>query len=230
MMVVRLKAGDVSRAKGDEVDRVLRVKASGAVPRAASGDIVDAPARGAVRLVVPSRVERDGDGELHVVNDGFEGRLALRRCDGFDLMEARAGRAVLDPAQVATGRRYAAMVERHSKGGIKCASLEAMPGGGGDFMDAYLSEGREIGRMRLGLGYLDLLVPDGRGGAITARSMVDAVCLSGLSVSAVLRRAGWSISGKSRARGFEYLAAALDVMAGAVSAKEAARARKMKKV
>lgn len=69
----------------------------------------------------PLRVSRSGDvGAGNVV----------KVCDVFDIIEARAKREVFKPDHVAIARRYAGLIEGHSKGATKCSSLEASGGGG----------------------------------------------------------------------------------------------------
>lgn len=129
------------------------------------------------------------------------------------------------PGQMAVARRYRDLAERHAAGGMKCASLEARGGGGsgqgGDFMDAYLAEGRELSMIqrRIGTGQamaLRRIRPSVRGSkaAIMDRRLVDMVCIEGADLSAVLRAHGWSVDGKNRSVLRVALAAALDRMQG----------------
>ena len=107
-------------------------------------------------------------------------------------------------------RRYRDLVERHEAAGMKCASLEvrnaAGPSTGGEFMDAYVDEGREIEwfRQRIGSG-VAVEVRRARRSArsgdmarnIHDRELVDAICLRGQSFRAVLRRHGWTGSARN---------------------------------
>nr|WP_319250270.1 hypothetical protein [uncultured Celeribacter sp.] len=147
-----------------EAQAVARVKAQGQVPRACGTEMAEAPARGAIRLVTPvaRRVvaapedaqKPEGGNRVERHDLGFEGRKAAQICDVFDLMAVRARRTQFTRAQIATARRYAGLLERHSKGAMKCSSMESAhsgsggSGGQGTFMDSYLQEGREIDRLR----------------------------------------------------------------------------------
>jgi hypothetical protein len=74
-------------------------------------------------------------------------------------------------------------------------------------MDAFVSEGDEIRRMRARVGtgaamQVRRIRPSARGtaarGIITDMALLDAVCLEGLTLSAVLERYGWAVDGKHR--------------------------------
>ena len=126
---------------------MARVKAQGQVPRACGSEMAEAPARGAIRLVTPvahrvvtapKDAQKPGDAnrpaggnrvERHDL--GFEGRKAAQICDVFDLMALRARRTQFTRAQIATARRYAGLVERHSNGAMKCSSMESAHSGSG---------------------------------------------------------------------------------------------------
>lgn len=139
-------------ARADREDEALRLmRRMGAVPAVCGPEVGEAPARGPIRLVVPTvaRVVEGGAKDAERVAVSHEGRKVAKVCDVFDLMEARAKRSLFTKAQVDVGRRYGALVERHSKGATKCSSLEAVGGGGaGAFMDAFLAEGCEIAALR----------------------------------------------------------------------------------
>lgn len=208
------------------LDGVTGMKAGLTVPDA--GEAVGfAPARGPVRVV------RD----MEVLPGGTRREVGrhLERVDVFDRMHRaaavsaeRAGVVFVAPfsaGQVAMGRHYAGLMERHRGGGMRCASLEAgrAGGSGGGFMDAYLDEGREIALLQRRIGAGAALVlrrvrPSARGeakaGLILDRRLVDGVCVEGMTVSEVLVGAGWATYGKAREGARVALAASLDRMMG----------------
>ncbi|VDC31402.1 hypothetical protein [Pseudogemmobacter humi] len=126
------------------------------------------------------------------------------------------------PGQIQMGLHYQALVERHEAAGMKCASVEvraaASPGGGngGGFIEALLSEARELDMIRRRIGD-GVALPVRRGAGrrpITDRALVDAVCLAGKDLTAVLREHGWANDARARAALRRALAAALDRMSG----------------
>lgn len=209
----------------DEAARIAAILAVSTPPEALAAAPV-APARGPMRLVDNVVLRRGGmphrDGSRHG-----------RRMDQLSIMcrhawERRAAsgsearfRAPFDPGQIAMGLHYQALVERHAAAGVKCASVEvramASTGGGGDFMVAYLAETRELAMLkdRIGAGVaLDVQRVRGKAQPITARALVDAVCLHGLDLTAVLKRHGWGAKGQQRDALRLALANALDRMQG----------------
>ena len=220
-----------------EAQAVARVKAQGQVPRACGSEMAEAPARGAIRLVTPvaRRVvsapedaqKPEGGNRVERHDLGFEGRKAAQICDVFDLMAMRARRTQFTRAQIATARRYAGLVERHSKGAMKCSSMESAHGGSGGsggqgtFMDSYLQEGREIDRLRRRAGIdpvtgtpaVVLARKDGTGRRVMALDLLDRVCLAQHTPTQVLRDLGWSASTRHLARCRAALADCLDRMA-----------------
>lgn len=207
-----------SRRAWAEADRIADMMAAATPPEDLAAAPV-APARGALRLVPngPSR------------RDGRHGRtldqLSIMCRQAWERHQSKAGDAdfvpPFDPAQIAMGLRYQALVERHAAAGVKCASAEvravARSGGDGDFMAAFLSESRELEtiRHRIGPG-LALEVRRGSPGRrdIPIRTLVDAVCLHGKDLSAVLKGHGWSKKTDSLTALRRALAAALDRMQG----------------
>ena len=212
----------------DETARVDALKAQWTPPEAMSAAPM-APAAGP-KVLVP---------EYDVAPGGLRRKVSAhwRAADVWDAMEQAAllahGRRgdeaafvpPFDPAQVEMARRYAHLTERHSAGGIRCASLEAgrAGGGGGGFIDAYIKQGDELrlihGRIGAGAALVVRRVrPSKRGGAgagiITDRALVDAVCLGGKDLNAVLRAAGWAADGHHRKALRVALGAALDRMQG----------------
>ena len=218
------------------------VKLRAIPPPACGPDMAPAPARGAMRIVTPRRIEGNAS-----VRDGYLGRSRMEVADVFDQMvqrawdrhEADCARArkagVADDklpqfappftaGQVSIARHYRALVEQHDAGGMKCASLEGRAGGGGQgggFMDAFLDEGAEIDRLRHRIGNgmamsLRRVRPSERGKRqpITARALVDGVCLAGKTVTEVLAAHGWNNDGRNRKVARGALAACLDRMQG----------------
>lgn len=236
--VLRKQQDRIRSDREGEVARMSEVRARGAVPEACRpGVIPEAPARGPVALYRETEVVPQADGTTRVQDRNHHGFAALRRADAFDVMEAQARRAhrgdaaafapPFTPGQVAMGRHYAAVFERHAGGGIKCSSVEGRVGGdgrGGDFMDRLLEDRRTLDALirRIGSGValsIRRVRPSSRGTrrAITDRALVDGVCLAGQTVTDVLRAHGWADKGDTRKAARGALAAALDRMAGPVS-------------
>ncbi|RJE81294.1 hypothetical protein DWB67_01150 [Paracoccus sp. JM45] len=170
-----------------------------------------------------------------VEETGWRGFKAAKGLDIFDDLERRAvlrkdqdgnpGQSPFTKKQVNTARRYRDIVERHDAGGMKCASLEARLDGssnsGGEFIDAYLAEGREIRAMQHAIGKgVALAVRRARTSArlnaktrnIRDRDLVDAICLHGKSFRDVLKVYGWSIKGQNIALLTGALSRTLDRM------------------
>ena len=203
-----------------------------------------APARGPARAVTPNVVMPDPktDSGYKVEAIGWRGFRAAKAIDVFDMLEqreiARAHKAKRDPifaftrAQIDIARRYRDLVEHHAAGGMKCASLEARSGGGGtsgEFIDAYISVGREIRALqeRIGTGAamaVRRVRPSARGEAVSSiirdRELVDAVCLNGKSFRQVLAGHGWSDTGRNTAMLQKALAESLDRMCRSSRARE----------
>lgn len=214
-----------SRRAFAEADRISALLANATPP----ADLVAAPvapARGAMRLV--DNIERLPGGARR--RDGRHGRmldqLSIMNRQAWLLHEGRGGdeddfAPPFDPAQVGMALRYQALVERHDAAGMKCASAEvravAGSGGTGDFMLAYVKESQELNmiRSRIGAG-LALEVKRGSTGRrdITTRALVDAVCLHGMDLTAVLRAHGWANGAPYRKSLRDAMAFALDRMQG----------------
>lgn len=204
-----------------EQARLDAIKAR-AVPPDGSGPLIPvAPARGPQSAFTPHVVmpdEKTADG-YKVERTGWRGFKATRQIDIFDDLARRADRikdkdgnpcaSPLSKGQVAVARRYRDLVERHDAAGIKCASLEgrnaAGPSTGGEFIDAYVDEGREIEWFRKCIGSgVAVEVRRARRSArsgdmarnIRNRDLVDAICLRGQSFRAVLRRYGWGVNAR----------------------------------
>jgi hypothetical protein len=197
-----------------EAARLAQILADATPPESCGPEIPVAPARGACKVLRPVVMVPGGKDGWTAEPAGYKGRNAVAALDVFDDMARKAAAkglpAPFTPAQVAVARRYRTLVERHSAGGVRCSSLEAQRGGsgtGGDFMDAFVSEGDEIRRMRARVGtgaamQVRRIRPSARGtaarGIITDMALLDAVCLEGLTLSAVLERYGWAVDGKHR--------------------------------
>lgn len=254
MMLARVEVKDVAAARAAEVARISGILAAATPPEACGPAMPVAPARGTMAVFRPRGIAPGGQAAVdtgYMAPGEARPRMAMREADAFDAMMRRAidAHAVqvakaeaawtgspdrfraprfvppLSSSQIAIGRHYQALVERHTAGGVRCSSLEAQRGGGGggEFMDAYLAEAREIDALLRRIGDGAALVvrrvrPSARGGAaagaITDRALVDAVCLAGLSLAEVLRRHGWAPKGEHRVRLRTALAGALDRMQG----------------
>lgn len=208
-----------------EAARIAAVRAAGQVPEACGSDIPHAPARGAVRVFEGVMLYPDGTDGWKAAPSGHMGRKGLARADAFDVMEAQARRALFSPSQKAVGRYYAALFEAHACAGMQCASLEAAVdrtgGGGGEYIDAVLRDRERLDALvrRIGTGAALAVRKDqpsvsGSRALITDRRLVDAVCIEGRTLSDVLRKHGWTKTGKSVACLRGGLCDALDRMCG----------------
>ena len=230
LMLRRAALRSLSKALGlglppeGEGQRLGAIKAASAAPDSCGPEIPLAPARGRLLSVSPFEMVRTADG-YEAQHVGFAGRDAARAADVWDRMADQArragGRDPFTPAQVATARTYAMLVERHSAVGLKGRSIETAGRGGasaGDgVMDLIIDEGRRIAAMERAVGNgLALAVRrQGKAGrtGIGALVLVQSVCLHGLTVSDVLVRHGWSKYGDTVSRAQAALGAALDRMA-----------------
>ncbi|MEI4470937.1 hypothetical protein [Frigidibacter sp. MR17.24] len=226
--------------------KLLRDMIARATPPEACGpEIIAAPARGTMRLfreevLVPkasvAEPKRPEDYERRSLN--WLGRDAVRRADVWDEMERQALRAArgapieapFTHAQVSMGRFYRDLTERHAAGGVRCSSLEAQArasgGKGGEFIDAYVQEGRVLDALHRRIGGGTAMAvrrvrPSTRSmrarpGAtiITSRVLVDSVCLGEKPLSWVLKQHGWSVASKNLEVLRAALRAALDRMQG----------------
>jgi hypothetical protein len=236
MMVVRKEAAVMRPAtdgKGRarlsaEAARLAQILADATPPESCGPEIPVAPARGACKVLRPVVMVPGGKDGWTAEPAGYKGRNAVAALDVFDDMARKAAAkglpAPFTPAQVAVARRYRTLVERHSAGGVRCSSLEAQRGGsgnGGDFMDAFVAEGDEIRRMRARVGsgaamQVRRIRPSARGtaarGIITDLALLDAVCLEGLTVSAVLQRYGWACNSGNRRALYLALESSINAM------------------
>ncbi|PRZ41634.1 hypothetical protein [Tritonibacter scottomollicae] len=209
-----------------EADRIEAVKARGYVPEVCGDAIPEAPARGAIRVFQPMSLFPDGKDDWVARPSGYRGRSAMQRADVFDVMTAKAASngklAPFTRVQVAAGRYYRDLVERHACAGVRCSSVEALRSGGGgsgSFIDAVLRDREEIARIRRRIGTGTAMAvrkirPSKRGSRmnITDRCLVDMVCLEDKPISAVLRAHGWSVQGQTSCALRQALADALDRM------------------
>lgn len=228
------KPAPASRDLNAERQRLAAIIAAATPPAECGPDIIPAPARGHCVLVshiamTPNGTDARGEQNWVPAATGYGHRASVRQMDVFDRMVLAARRArrpaPLTPGQISVARRYRDLVERHDAGGIRCSDLDRATGSGtgGDFMGAYLSEGREIEaiRRRIGCGAslaIRRIRPSTRGGparrAILDRALVDMVCLGDRTLSEVLRAHGWQVDGRHRSALAEALSAALDRMIG----------------
>lgn len=229
-------AGLPDPAMRDERARLDSILDDARAPERCGPEIIPAPGRGPMLAFAPIGMVPQGRDGWRVDHVGYRGRDAARRADVFDVMEDQARRrardgqaaaALFSPGQIQMARFYRTMTERHDAGGVRCVSLEALrqPGGGrgGEFIDAFVDEGRRLAAIhrRIGAGVamaVRRVRSSMRGGAgasiITDRQLVDAVCLHDMTLGAVLRAHGWSNDSKHRAALRAALCAALDRMQG----------------
>ncbi|WP_297340750.1 hypothetical protein [Pseudophaeobacter sp.] len=124
--VVIVSPDGAARLEAEEI-RLAGIKARSALPEICGDAIAEAPARGAFRVFEPQALYRDGEGGFAVKHAGYRGRSAIQRADVFDVMAAKAARhnkpSPLTPGQVAIGRHYRDLVERHACAGLKCSSI-----------------------------------------------------------------------------------------------------------
>ena len=115
------------------------------------------------------------------------------------------------------------MLDRGLSAGISAASLEAGRGGGGsgEFIDAFVAEGRAIDALRRRIGSGTAMVlrrvrPSVKGtrAAILDRVLVDMVCLQDRDLSQVLAAHGWAQRSTVREKLSEALVQSLDRMMG----------------
>lgn len=224
-----LRLGHADPFGATEAERLSSIRARAMPPERCGPDMPAAPARGEVVAFSPMAMQPVGEDGYELQHAGWRGRDALRASDAFDRMEAQARRAgarvaLFHPAQIAQGRTYAALIERHAARGVRCVSVETMLAGrsggqGGGFVEVLLSESEVIDRLHAAIGggvalAVQRVRREGRR-SIPVRALVDAVCLEGLTIDAVLARHGWPQYGDATALARTSLAAALDRMTGA---------------
>ena len=220
-----------------EQKRVAAVRKLGQVPKGCGPEIPDAPARGPVVQFTQTVMYPDGEDGFKAKDAGYLGRKSLRHADAFDIMAAGAARhkkpAPFTPAQVAMGRHYATLYERHASAGVRCSSMEAQSrssgGGGGEYIDAVLRDRAQLDLLQARIGTGSAMVvrrqkPSERGSktGITDKRLVDDFCLKEISMTRILEAHGWSKDGKAIQVLTQALCEALDRMAGPCHAPRAA--------
>jgi hypothetical protein len=209
-----------------EAERMAYLKARAVAPESCGPDMPVAPAKGPMLAVQPMAMQMSDAGPV-LVHTGFRGRNAARARDVWDEMADQArragGAAPFSAAQVATGRAYAALVERHEACGLPARPVETMMAGrggsgGGGYSEAVLKEGRRLDKLEAAIGAGVALEVQRRSrrarGVVTVRALVDGVCLHGRTVADQLRRAGWCATDAATVRqARDAVAAALDRMA-----------------
>jgi len=207
-------------------------RAAATPPDSCGPEAAGAPRR-AVRVFAPQRVVSAATGRT--APDGYQGRHVVVTADVWDRMAAAAAerhraaggaaeafRPPFEAHQVAAARRYAAVAERLEAGGMRCASMEARAGGGGvgrgGASEALLADADWLRRARAAVGPGAALAPTRRwaeaGRRVLTVAVLDQVAIGGLTLSAILRRAGWPPKGSYRRALREALAGALDRIAG----------------
>lgn len=208
--------------------RLDAIRARGVVPDVCGPEIPVAPARGAFRVFEPMALYPKGRDGWEVKPSGYQGRKAVRIGDAFDVMAGAAAKkghgSPFTPTQVAMGRVYRALFERHEAAGPKCSSLESSGGGSGgsaSFIDAVLRDRERLDVMRRRIGPGSAMVvrrirPSERGSRATIldRRAVDMVCLEDATCADVLRAHGWAVKGETVRALAQAVGAALDRMCG----------------
>lgn len=218
------RAMDLAPPLLSEADRMAALKARAVAPARCGPEIPVAPARGPMVAFAPMEMRRSEDG-YDLAHAGFRGRDAARAMDVWDYMARQARRAggtePFTRAQVATARAYAALVERHVARGLRGISVETMMAGRGGsggqgFADAVLEEGRRIDRLVAAIGPGLALqvrrVSRRKRDVVTVRGLVDGLCLEGLTLAKLLRRARWDTNGATLDAARAAVAGALDRM------------------
>lgn len=207
-VVARIEAAEAIKVA--EQERIDAVRALGFVPEAVGSDIIAAPARGPIKVFKTVAAYPKGEFEFEYKPAGHKGRKTMRCADNFDVMAAKAARHKKKPPfgsdLVAMARHYRDLVERHANAGLRCSSMESLGGGGsgGEFIDAVLRDREEIDRLRRRVGVGMALEVKKKVGdradyriPITDRDLVDAICLSEMTFTDVLRQWQWVIGKKS---------------------------------
>jgi len=218
------------RVRASEQARIATARGLGHVPDGSGPEITEAPARGPVVQFMPRATYPDGEDGYTVKDAGYQGRKALRHADAFDVMTAKAASkkkpAPFTPAQVAMGRLYATLYEKHQSAGVRCSSLEAMPqsggGSGGEYIDAVLRDRERLKVMLSRIGRNAAMVvrrqrPSQRGSKLNISDLrlVHAVCVEEKTMTDILKEHGWANRGGSIDALTRALREALDRMNGA---------------
>lgn len=209
--------------------RLDAIRERGVVPDACGPEIPVAPARGSFRTFEPVALYPKGRDQWEAKPSGYQGRKGVRVADAFDVMAGAAARkrraAPFSPTQVAMGRFYRALFERHDAAGPRSVSLETGGGGSGggqgSFIDAVLRDRERLDVLRRRIGPGSAMVvrrirPSERGSRTTIfdRRAVDMICLEDATCADVLRAHGWSVKGDTVRCLAQAVADALDRMCG----------------
>lgn len=217
---------------GSEAQRVEAVMGQGAAPDGCGPEIIGiAPARGVAVAFVPSHVVAVGSDGTAVVERGYKGRSALRVLANLEQMQAamaRKGVVGFTDRQMAAARAYEDLTMRHNGSSIKGSSAfrDSVGGGRGDrdAMDRQLAMRGKLDQCHAAIGSgiakeVRRRRPSARGDAGVAkrsifdRALVDQVCLSGKSLTAVLKTHGWSDKGENILSLYAALTGALERLA-----------------
>jgi len=232
---LREAAASLAYGRMTEADRVAIVKAAAARPPNASPAIPEAPARGPVDTFEPLETVTGADGAPVVRRSAPRNALPVKVRDAFDRMAvacaAHGKPHPLSPGQIAMGRHYALLIERHAGGGVRGSSMETVSGGAGGssgYIDARIAQGRAIDTLtaRIGPGIAKAIrrVRPSTAGTkrlITDLDLVRHVCIAGRTPSEVLAHFGWTYNSRICQDLTEALGAALDRMQGPVDRKTA---------
>lgn len=200
----------------EESDRVAGKIRAAMPPEHASAEIIAAPARGP-QVVVPRYETVQTPSGPRVRRSSQDGHHPVRAADAFDMMALNHRRTAKDApplftvGQVEAGRAYAALVERVSAEGIQGTSLEPRIGAGEsrDWMDGVILRSARLERMRKAIGD-GVLIGDAMGRDIAVRTVVDAVCLSGRTLTQLMRHLRIAVTPARRQALMAELVAALE--------------------
>jgi len=190
-----------------------------------------APARGTMRLqenyVVAPGGTRRADGahwqEATVLRVMVEQMRQRHEARNLRTGSQEPFASPFTPGQLQVAEDYRALVEWREGSAMKCGSLDGGRSGGGNgalFIDTYLDQGRFLAviHARIGDGVAlskrRAIDQDNMRRTITARRLVDMICLEGKSISAVLSAYGWGEKEVNRRALRHQLTAALDRMQG----------------
>lgn len=241
-LVRDIKTGDlINISETDRLKATLdEIRGAATAPWQCGDAIPIAPARGQVERFTPTELVPDTKGGMKPERTGYRCRDGARVRDVFDKMVDQAERAHANKGkgagpfetpftfgQVLAGRGYAALTERCNASGVKCSSLESLhhSGSGGGREEAIFADFARLRALhrRIGNGLAKQLRrhrpsvssagPDPRK-SITARHLVDQICLSERTPKEILRACGWSGDSKQIKGLRSELCSALDRMQG----------------
>lgn len=221
------KAVKMVGSNGFDRDAVADLLAASTPPAGMAAAPV-APARGPMQMRDNWVVEAGGTRRLDGAHWRDMCQLEVMVAQAAQRHAARGGDEAFvppfTPGQIAVARSYRDLVEWREGSAMKCSSLEAGRGSGGDrsglFIDTFIGHGEWLGQLRQRIG-ADIILTVRRNmdrgnarRAISARIAVDAVVLQGLDLSAILTRHGWAADGKNRKALRLGICDALDRMQG----------------